>query len=248
MEIESESKEKSEDEMEIEKESEKKSEEEEIEFIKESEEESEKEEIEFEKESKEEIKEGEIDFEKESEEKSEEEEIDFEKESEKKSEEEIEEEVEIEKESEEESEKVKESEEEIEEEIEEEMEIKKDEHLIKLENILFNNKRKINVYEYLRYRALHLFFKYYKQNNMIQINASLQSAKEIYNKGAYKARQIRNWAKNWIQFGILPKSLQECHQKTKSFIDDEDVIEKSLSFIRENGGKITPKEYQTFIN
>jgi hypothetical protein len=83
---------------------------------------------------------------------------------------------------------------------------------------------------------------------MIQINASLQSAKEIYNKGAYKASQIRNWAKNWIQFGILFKSLQGCYQKTKSFIDDEDVIEKSLSFVRENGGKITSKEYQTFIN
>ncbi|PKC52717.1 hypothetical protein RhiirA1_480854, partial [Rhizophagus irregularis] len=43
-------------------------------------------------------------------------------------------------------------------------------------------------------------------------------------------------------------SLQGCHQKIKSFIDDEDVIEKSLSFIRENRGKTTPKEYQTFIN
>ena len=144
---------------------------------------------------------------------------------------------------------------EIESEVEEEenvsgseIEVENDEALIKLENFLSINKKKISAYDYLRYRALHLFFKYYKQNNMTQIDASLQSAKEIYNKGVYKARQIRSWAKNWIQFGVLPKSLQGCHQKTKSFIDDEDVIEKSLSFIRENGGKTTPKQYHAFVN
>ncbi|POG57842.1 hypothetical protein GLOIN_2v1791234 [Rhizophagus irregularis DAOM 181602=DAOM 197198] len=181
MEIEKESEEKSEDEMEIEKESEKENEEKEMEFEKESEKESKEEKMEFENKSEEENKEGEMEFEKESEEESEEEEMEFENKSENKSEKEVEEEIETEKESEEE-------------------------------------------------------------------NASLQSAKKIYNKGIYKARQIRNWAKNWIQFGVLPRSLQGCHQKIKSFIDDEDVIEKSLSFIRENGGKTTPKEYQTFIN
>ncbi|RGB23939.1 hypothetical protein C1646_773791 [Rhizophagus diaphanus] len=249
VEIEKESEEKSEDEMEIKKESEKENEEEEMEFEKESEEESEEEEMEFENKSKNKSEEEEMKFENKSENESEEEieeEIETEKESEEESEKETEEEIETEKESEEESKK--ETEEENEEEIEEKMEIKKDEHLIKLENILSTNKKKINAYEYLKYRALHLFFKYYKQNNITQIDASLQSAKEIYNKGVYKARQIRNWAKNWIQFGVLPRSLQEYHQKIKSFIDDEDVIEKSLSFICENGGKTTPKEYQTFIN
>ena len=75
---------------------------------------------------------------------------------------------------------------------------------------------------------MYLFFKYYKQNNMIQMNTSLLSAKEVYNKGIYKARQIRKWVKSWIQFDILPKSLQGYHQKIKSLIDDEDIIEKSL--------------------
>lgn len=41
--------------------------------------------------------------------------------------------------------------------------------------------------------------------------------------------------------------MQGCHQKTKSFIDDEDIINNSLSFIRQNGGKTTPKEYRQFI-
>ncbi|GBB99857.1 hypothetical protein RclHR1_03660004 [Rhizophagus clarus] len=55
--------------------------------------------------------------------------------------------------------------------------------------------------------------------------ASLHSAKVVYNKESYKAKQIRIWAKYWIEYGILPKSLQGCHQKIKSIIDDEDVIE-----------------------
>src|SRR5947209_9174009 len=42
--------------------------------------------------------------------------------------------------------------------------------------------------------------------------------------------------------------MQGCHQKTKSFIDDEDVINNSLAFIRQNGGKTSPKDYQNFIN
>lgn len=45
----------------------------------------------------------------------------------------------------------------------------------------------------------------------------------------------------------MPKSLQGCHQKIKSIIDDEDVIERSLLFVREKGGKITPKKYQTYV-
>jgi len=103
-------------------------------------------------------------------------------------------------------------------------------------------------YDYLQYRALYLFFKYWKQDNLTQIKASLQSAKEVYNKGRYKAMQIRKWAHYWIENNSLPKSMQGCHQKTKSFIDDEDVIEQSLLFIRENGNKITPKVFQNFIN
>ncbi|PKY28941.1 hypothetical protein RhiirB3_320112, partial [Rhizophagus irregularis] len=60
-------------------------------------------------------------------------------------------------------------------------------------------------------------------------------------------KQIRIWAKCWIEYGTLPKSLQGCHQKIKSIIDDEDVIERSLLFVRKKEGKITPKEYQTYV-
>jgi hypothetical protein len=119
--------------------------------------------------------------------------------------------------------------------------------LIELENILSSNLKKMTAYDYLRYKALHLFIKGWKSENLTKINASLQAAKIVYDKGSYKGKQIRNWAKCWIENGSLPKSLQGCHQKTKSLIDDEDVIEKSLSYIRQNKGKTTPNEYKIFV-
>jgi len=79
-------------------------------------------------------------------------------------------------------------------------------------------------------------------------NAALNAAKKVYNKESYCVKIINKWARSWIENSVLPVSLQGCHQKVKSFIDDKDVIEKSLEFIREKEGKITPKLYRTFIN
>ena len=83
---------------------------------------------------------------------------------------------------------------------------------------------------------------------MICKEAASVAAREVFNKGPYCAKGIRKWAKSWVENGVLPVSMQGCHQKTKSFIDDEDVIEESLEFICKNGEKITPKLYRTFIN
>ncbi|RIA84686.1 hypothetical protein C1645_698453 [Glomus cerebriforme] len=92
-----------------------------------------------------------------------------------------------------------------------------------------------------------MFFKKWKYDNLNKEQASLHSTKVVYDKGSYKAKQIRIWAKSWLEYGILSKSLQGYLQKIKSIIDDEDVIEQSLLFIHEKGGKATPKEYQTFV-
>lgn len=119
---------------------------------------------------------------------------------------------------------------------------------IKLKEILSGNLKKMAAYDYLRYKAVFIFFKEWKYNSLNKEQASLHSAKVVYDKGPYKAKQIRTWAKYWIEYEILPKSLQGCHQKIKSIIDDEDAIERSLLFIREKGGKTTPKEYQTFVS
>jgi hypothetical protein len=87
-----------------------------------------------------------------------------------------------------------------------------------------------------------------EKEGMTRKNAALDAAKKVYDKGSYRAKIINKWAKSWIENSVLPVSLQGCHQKVKSFVDDEDVIEKSLEFIREKDGKITPKLYRTFIN
>ena len=117
-----------------------------------------------------------------------------------------------------------------------------------LEVILHQSKKKISVYDSLRHRSIYEFFINWKKEGMTRKNAALDAAKKVYDKGSYRAKIINKWARSWIENGVLPVSLQGCHQKVKSFIDDEDVIEKSLEFIREKEGKITPKLYRTFIN
>src|SRR5688572_22800271 len=90
---------------------------------------------------------------------------------------------------------------------------------------------------------------YYKKNyGMTSIDASMKAASNIYEKGVYKSRVIRKCSSYWLNHGTLPKSLQGCHQKTKSFIDDEDMIEQSLNFVRTNGNKVTPCKYKDFVN
>ncbi|PKY31131.1 hypothetical protein RhiirB3_448578 [Rhizophagus irregularis] len=136
------------------------------------------------------------------------------------------------------------------EEFENEMDIDNDfsNKMEALEIILHQNKKKISVYDYLSHRSIYEFFINWKEKGMTCKNAAFNAAKKVYDKGLYRARIINKWAKSWIENGVLPVSLQGCHQKIKSFIDDEDVIEKSLEFIRESEGKITPKLYRTFVN
>ena len=117
-----------------------------------------------------------------------------------------------------------------------------------LKAILNQNKKQISAYDYLRHRSVCEFFINWKKKNMTCKNAASDAARKVFDKGPYCARVIRKWAKGWIENGELPVSLQGCHQKTKSFIDDEDVIEESLEFIRKNEGKVTPKLYRTFVN
>jgi hypothetical protein len=85
--------------------------------------------------------------------------------------------------------------------------------LIELENILSGNLKKMTAYDYLRYKALHLFIKGWKNENLTKIEASLQSAKIVYDKGSYKGKQIREWVKHWIENGSLPKSLHDVIKK-----------------------------------
>src|SRR6266540_1513896 len=132
----------------------------------------------------------------------------------------------------------------------EDKEDKKDDFTLRmqeLEKVLNQNKKKLFTYDYLRHHSIHEFFINLKKESMTHKDTALNVAKKIYNEGPWKARIIRKWAKNWIENGSLPVNLQGCHQKIKSFIDDEDVIRKSLKFIHTNKGKIMLKLYKTFI-
>jgi hypothetical protein len=87
-----------------------------------------------------------------------------------------------------------------------------------LEVILYQNKKKISVYDYLKYRSVYKFFINWKEKGMTRKNAALSAAKKVYDKGSYRARIINKWAKSWIESSALSISLQGCHQKVKSFI------------------------------
>ena len=119
--------------------------------------------------------------------------------------------------------------------------------LEQLKQILDGNTKNQTAYDYLRHLAVQRFFIYMQKDHLGMMEASVRAAQEIYQKGSYQATLIWKWAKYWLDNGILPKSMQGCHQKTKSLIDDEDVINNSLSFIRQNGGKTMPKEFRQFI-
>ncbi|CAJ0824322.1 17120_t:CDS:2 [Entrophospora sp. SA101] len=122
------------------------------------------------------------------------------------------------------------------------------EQLNKLTIILKN--KKLPADEYFQYLAIYKYFVNLNKD-LGKIEASICAAGEVYNKnnkGSYKATCIRKWAMHWFKNEVLPKSMQGCHQKTKSLIDDEDVINGSLEFIRLSGGKTTPLEYKEFVN
>ncbi len=119
--------------------------------------------------------------------------------------------------------------------------------LQKLERVISDNQKIQTVYNYLRYRSIHEYFKYWKKDGLTRIKASEKASKEVYNKGVYRSRVIRKLGNYWLEYGSLPISLQGCHQKTKSFIDDKDVINCSLAYIRTNVGKTTSREYKEFV-
>ncbi len=79
------------------------------------------------------------------------------------------------------------------------------------------------------------------------VEVSISIASKLYQKGSYQAKNIRIQAKYWIENGLLPISKQGCHKKTKSLINNEDLIDSNLRFICQSSGKTIPKDYQQFI-
>jgi len=59
-----------------------------------------------------------------------------------------------------------------------------------LKVILHQSKKKISVYDYLRYRSIYEFFMNWKKEGMNHKNAALDAAKKVYDKESYRAKII----------------------------------------------------------
>ncbi len=82
--------------------------------------------------------------------------------------------------------------------------------LQKLERVISDNQKIQTVYNYLRYRSIHEYFKYWKKDGLTRIKASEKASKEVYNKGVYRSRVIRKLGNYWLEYGSLPILLQSC--------------------------------------
>ena len=59
-----------------------------------------------------------------------------------------------------------------------------------LEVILHQSKKKISVYDYLRYQSVYEFFVNWKKKDMTHKSAALNAANKVYNKELYRVRII----------------------------------------------------------
>ncbi len=109
-----------------------------------------------------------------------------------------------------------------------------------------NNKKNLSAFEYLHYWIIYEYF-LCLNNGFNKVEASISIASKLYQKGSYQAKNICAWVKYWIENKSLLISKQGCYKKIKSLIDDEDLIDSSLRFIRQSGGKTTSKDYWQFI-
>jgi hypothetical protein len=137
------------------------------------------------------------------------------------------------------------------EEEDEECESDFDERLHQLDQMLQGtamDMKNMTAFEFLQYTAVSRYLHSLKDPDTRKVASSQAIAAEVYGKGSYMATVIRSWASSWIENGSFPPSRQGCHQKTKSIIDDEDAIARSLSFIRSQDNCLSPKSFVEFVN
>lgn len=107
-------------------------------------------------------------------------------------------------------------------------------------NLGSNNKRKqtrngvTDQFEHLRLAAVHRFLQAITINPRSRVASSQDVAFLIFEAqgSSYRARSIRDWADFFVLNGILPELRQGKHQKTKTLIDDEDVIAACMRCMR----------------
>jgi hypothetical protein len=112
-----------------------------------------------------------------------------------------------------------------------------DDKLQGLVNLLSKSKHQntLTCFEYLQYTAIQQYLELIHVHGARRIDASRRVAANLSQWKAsttWKAKTIRRWSTFWGRHGELPTSRRGKHQKTRSLIEDEDVQEKCMVWIR----------------
>jgi hypothetical protein len=109
---------------------------------------------------------------------------------------------------------------------------------------------RISCFQYLQYMSVLRYLKLVREEGVCRLPASKIVANALLQWDAgieWKAKTIRRWSKHWCRYGKLPQSCRGKHQKTKSYIEDEDVQQRCLEWIRLQRGEITSRFIFNFI-
>ncbi|CEG47291.1 uncharacterized protein PHALS_03946 [Plasmopara halstedii] len=100
----------------------------------------------------------------------------------------------------------------------------------------FERRLSLNKFDYIRSIAVHRYLLLLKQTMSSKMESSLSVVSSMMpsNNGAndHRARKLREWAKFYIENQALPASHQGCHVKTKSLVNNEDVQNHCLTWLR----------------
>lgn len=122
------------------------------------------------------------------------------------------------------------------------------EKINKLSNNL-KDMRNMNAYEYLRLLAVHKYLAaiFNHEESHSRVKLSLEISQQVFQRGPWMARRIREWSKSWITTETLPVSKQGQRKYIPTLIDDEDVQSSCLRFIRTMGERITAEKFQNYV-
>ena len=100
----------------------------------------------------------------------------------------------------------------------------------------FERKSSLSKYDYIRSIAVHRYLLLLKQKMSSKMESSLSVVSSMMpsKNGAndHSARKLREWAKFYVENHVLPASHQGCHIKTKSLVNDEDIQNHCLTWLR----------------
>jgi hypothetical protein len=116
--------------------------------------------------------------------------------------------------------------------------VKVDAALDKLEEVVnaqAEKKDRMTKFDFVRHLCVLLFLQEIKENPRSCLQSSNEVAKLIFGKekgSDYKARCLRIWSDDFIKTHKMSPYRQGKHQKTESLMDDSDIRQACLSYLR----------------